>query len=242
MILSTRAIVLGKQAYSDSFCIAHLFTEAVGMVSYRIPLNQSSRKSKAGQLRRLINPLSELNLVVEHRDGRTLQEIKEAEYATIRLDILSHPTKLSMAHFLSEVLTHILRETPGEESLFTYITNSLDILEHSSEGVANFHLAFLYQLLHHVGIAPRDYYSPYAKGWFDLAESRYMDRAPLSPSIPPQEAAFLPLFARISYRNMRFFRFSVSERRGILHYLLTYYSLHFSHVGNLSSPDVLAQL
>lgn len=243
MLFSTRAIVLSKHAYNDRFCIAHLFTETMGMVSYRIPLASAGRKGKAQHLRRLIAPLSELQLIVDHREGRGLQEIKEAEHATIRLNLLSHPTKLSIVQFLSEVLTHILRDIPSEEPLFTYITRSLDVLEESSSGIANFHLAFLYQLLHFVGIAPSDYsYSRQSKVWFDLAEARFVEKAPLSPCIPPDEVRFLSIFMRISYDNMKAYRFSVTERRRILNYLLTYYSLHFAHIGQLSSPDVLALL
>ncbi|MBB6276072.1 DNA repair protein RecO (recombination protein O) [Porphyromonas circumdentaria] len=214
----------------------------MGMMGYRIPLGSGNKKGKAQNLRRLIAPLSELQIIAEHREGRALQEIKEAEHARIRLNLLSHPVKLSIAHFLSEVLTHILRDIPGEEELFAYITHSLDVLEECHLGTANFHLTFLYHLLDFVGIAPSQYHSHFPRGWFDLAEARFVERAPLSPCIPPEEVYFLPTFQRITYKNMSVFHFSVTERRRILNYLLTYYSLHFAHVGQLSSPEVLSLL
>lgn len=241
MLLTTRGLVLKKQVYNDSKVIVSLLTECCGVVSYLVPLPGGARGKRA-QMYRLIYPLSELLLEVEHREGRSLQEIREAEPAVLRIDTLSHPVKSSITFFLAEVLWRILRGTEEDTSIYTYISDSLEILEHSTRGIANFHIVFLYQLLHQLGLYPTEIGHFRPGDWFDLGEARFVPSASYGASIPPHEASFLPTLCRINYSNMSCFRFSVEQRRTIIDYLLLYYSFHLNHFGELSTLQILTSM
>ena len=104
------------------------------------------------------------------------------------------------------------------------------------------HICFLVGLTSYMGITPNvESFSP--GYYFDMQEGVFVSHRPLNnPFLPPMEAAFMVKLMRINYVNMRRFRFSRGERRIILDRILSYYALHYTGMGQLSSPAVLHAL
>ena len=50
------------------------------------------------------------------------------------------------------------------------------------------------------------------------------------------------LLSRMTFSNMRLFRFSRDERNRMLDVIISYYRLHNAAIGTLRSPDILKQL
>ena len=74
MLHNTRGIVLNTIPYSDTSLIVKIYTEQFGLQSYIV----SGARSKKGQRKaNLLQPLSQLDLVVQHREKNTLQRIVE---------------------------------------------------------------------------------------------------------------------------------------------------------------------
>lgn len=246
MLLATRAIVLTTRAYNDQFAIAHLLTEEEGVIAYRIPHAPRGRSRRSGKylLQRMMNPLAELAITAEHRPQRSLQQIEQAEYHKLNLNLLLYePNKVHIAFFLAEALYHILRNAPADPEVYRYVSHGIVQLEETKNSCANFHIAFFLGLLDPLGIFPTHLLDEEPKGWFNLKEVAFVPYNPHNGySLSPEEVGALTKIRRINYNNMHLFRFTREERKRTLTYLLDYIKLHYAPIGELSSPAILAHL
>ncbi len=239
MYAKTRGIVLHTLPYNDTLSIVHIYTEHYGRMSYTLPRG-NGRSAKMA--RALYMPLSLLDMEVEVRPGREMQRIKEA-HTWIALPIIqSDPMRVSLAMFISEFLSSVLRGNESQPELFSYVAQSIQLLDRMDGSCANFHLCFLVGLTTYMGIMPN--IDDYRNGtYFNMQEGIFVKEQPLlSPFLPPQEASFMLRLLRMNYTNMHKFRFSRNERKEILNRIITYYGIHLTGMGELSSPAVLHTL
>ena len=187
-------------------------------------------------------PLSVLNLEVEHLPLRDIHRLKEAEIAFPLHDISMNITKVSLSFFLSEFLSHVLRETERNEILFDYLRNSIETLEVTEKGLGNFHLTFMIGLTRFLGIYPNmEHFSRDA--YFDLLNGEFVATTPLHTHfLSKKQSVYLSYFQRINYGNMHLFRLSHSERNTIIDTLLVYYRLHVWDFPPLKSLEVLREI
>lgn len=236
MYEKTRGIVLYTTPYNDTLSVVHIYTERYGRVSYTLPrgTGRSAKMAKA-----LYMPLSLLELEIECRAGRNMQRIREAHTWVALPRIQSNPIRTSLAMFLSEFLGSVLRSSEPQPDLFAYLSQSIQLLDHITEGLGNFHICFLIGLSYYIGITPNtDDYSK--ESYFDMQEGIFVRNCPLSGlSLPPNETAPMMKLLRMNYNNMHKFRFSRTERSAILDRIIIYYNLHLTGMGHLSSPAIL---
>lgn len=235
----TRGIVLHTIPYNDSLSVVHIYTERYGRMAYTLPRG-AGRAAKMA--RALYMPLSLLELEVETRPGRSLQRIREA-HTWIPLPYMqSDPIRASLAMFLSEFMGSVLRNNEPQPELFAYIARSIHLLDRINNGLGNFHLCFLIGLTSYMGITPNT--DGYRRGtYFDMQEGIFVSEQPLfNPSLQPDEATFMIKLLRMNFANLHLYRFSRGERNIILDRIITYYSIHLSGMGQLSSPAVLHAL
>lgn len=244
MLVASKAIVLSKVPYNDRYAVANLYLREQGIVAYRLPL-QGGKKSLATRLRRLIYPLSELDIVAEHKPLRSIQTLIEVVPNPIRLDISLNPTKRELSFFLAETLHKMLRNAKGDSAIYDYISRSLDFLEQASSKIDNFPIAFFLHLLSPCGVSPdwEEIMLNYQQGdYFNLVDVRFQNSLPRGEFLTKKEAQFLKTFVRISYNNMHLFHFSEEERRRSIHLLLSCYRIHFGYFGEVHSSEVLESL
>ncbi len=241
--LSTRAIVLRMHPYSDRYSILHCYCQDCGRQNFLLPSTKPSRR-KSPRMAQLVSPLAEIELLYQQRPQRDLQRIDQLSLFRPRLQLQCDQIKQSIVIYLSEFLSHILRNQEPETLLYEFLSHSIDQLDECKQSAANFHIAFLLQLLRHLGIQPDLAPDFGAKVlYFDLLESRYTDVAPLHAyTVPTQGLRFMQLLARMSYDNMHRFRLTRLQRRQILAYIETYYRLHLPDFPSLRSPQTLAAL
>ena len=239
MLHKTEGIVLGTSTYSDIYGIAQVFTRDYGRVSYLLPLSHG-RKSKIKTS--LFFPLSVLNLEVEHLPLRDVHRMKEAERQFPLYDLCTNMTKVSLAFFLAEFLSRVLRESDHNEHAFDYIKNSVETLEAAKKGVANFHLAFMFGLTRFLGIFP-NMDRPGEGAYFDLLQGEFSPRIPAHTHyLSKEQSAYLMQLQRMNYGNMHLFRLSRNNRNTIVDYLLEYYRLHVYDFPPLKSIGILREL
>lgn len=235
----TQGIVLSSSKYSDKFAILNIFTRDFGRVSYLLPKTHGKKSKLNGAM---FFPFSVLTLEVEHLPLREIQRLKEAERQILLYDICSDITKVSLAFFLSEFLSKVLRETENNEILFDYMKHAIEVLEESKSGLANFHLTFILGLTRFLGIYPN--LEDYSRGsYFDLQNGEFTQR------IPPHnyflregESAYLSKLSRINFSNMHLFKMSRDDRNRIINQLLIYYRLHLYDFSEIKSLEVLREL
>ena len=234
-----KGIVLNTIRYSDKHNIVHVYTDVRGLMSFAVPLG----KTHASQMRNaMLMPLSLIDLEASARPGRDLAQMRELRRNYPLTTIYSDPIKNAIALFISELLTHVIQEPEGNDALFRYIEQSVQLLEQMSDGVANFHICFLYHLGNHLGIQPN--VESYGEGnWFDMTDGVFV-RAAVSGhhNLPPQEAKVIHLLSRMTFSNMGVFRFTREERNRMLDVIISYYRLHNAAIGTLRSPEILKQL
>lgn len=175
MLCKTRGIVLHSIPYNDKYSIIYMYTEAFGRASYLVA---RSRGKKSSVSKALFMPLSVVEMEVEHLNKRDLHRIRETKLCYPLTEVFCNPVKNILALFLSEILFRVVKETEPDSRLFEYLFESIQLLELSDKGVANFHLVFLLRLLHYLGIYP-NVESYVAGSCFDMLNGVFVDRIPM---------------------------------------------------------------
>ena len=234
-----KGIVLNTIRYSDKHNIVHVYTDGRGLMSFAVPLG----KTQAARMRNaLLMPLSLIDLEAGIRPGKDVATLREVRRNYPLATLYGDPIKNAIALFISELLAHVIQEPEGNDPLFRYIEQSVQLLEEMPGQVANFHICFLYHLGAHVGIQPN--LESYRQGyWFDMTEGVFVPAAVRGHAmLQPQEAQVIHLLSRMTFSNMGVFRFNRDERNRMLDLIISYYRLHNAALGTLRSPDILKQL
>ncbi|MDR0186952.1 DNA repair protein RecO [Prevotella brunnea] len=236
MLVKTAAVVLRSIKYGESSLIVDVLTEKSGRVSFivRVPKTSKSRVKK-----QYFQPLTILDLEYFDRARSTLQHIRDARIAVPYSTIPFDPIKSSLLFFLSEFLFYVTQSEQENAALFRYIVNSLEWLDASSEGLANFHLLFMARLSRFVGFYPN--LTTYREGsFFDLRNGCFSPKAPLHTDfLSSADATFVINLMRMNYETMHLFKFTHEERNRIAALILYYYRLHIPNMPELRSFSIL---
>jgi DNA repair protein RecO (recombination protein O) len=125
------------------------------------------------------------------------------------------------------------------QSLFQYLCYSLQWLDRSQKGLANFHLVFMIRLTRFLGFWPN--IKGYTQGMvFDMRDGTMDNILPSHGQyLNAEESAFLPLLLRMDYASMHLFRFNRQQRSRVLNVLVDYYRMHIPEFPEMKSLDVL---
>jgi len=239
MLHKTKGIVLYSLPYNDNCMIVTIYTEVFGRTAYLVATTRS-KKSKVS--RSLLQPLSVLEMEVEHQNNRDLQRIKEAKSGLILSQLHCHPVKNAITLFLSEVLYRIIQEKETNQALFDYLFRSIKWLDIVDLGVANFHLTFLLQLSAYLGIRPGNKsYKP--DSYFDLQNGVFTETIPLHNNyLNVNDSIVFERLLRMNYENMALYTFTRQERTAIIRHIIDYYRLHLSDFPEIKSLAVMQSL
>ncbi len=239
MLSKTRGIVLHSIPYNDRYSIIYMYTEAFGRASYMVA---HSRGKKSNVSKTLFMPLSVLEMEVEHQAKRDIHRIKESKICFPLNDLCCNPVKNILALFLSEVLYRVIKETEPDSRLFDYLYNSIHLLEHTDQGIANFHLVFMMGLLRYLGVFP--HIETYQEGsYFDLQNGIFVHSVPLHRYyLNKDDSAVFARLLRISYENMSLYSFSRHDRVNIVNRIIEYYRLHLPEFPEIKSIAVMQSL
>ena len=239
MLNKTKGIVLGSVNYNDKYNLVQVFTSSFGKVTYLV----AKTKGKSGKVpRSLFVPMSVIEMEVSHQPSRDIQRIREAHSLGARYSISSDMVKASMVFFVSEFLNKALRDINDSAFIFSFIEQSVNILEMTERSVANYHLVLMLKLSHFLGFYPNlEDYSP--GNYFDMINGEFVNRQPLHRHyLDRMESQALARLSRITYENMHYFNFSRNERVNIVSRMLEYYRLHLYDFPDMKSLDVLHEL
>lgn len=192
----------------------------------------------------LYAPLSVLDLVLEGHSNHDILKIAEAQ-------LLQSPYMLSMADpgktaqclYMAELLDKTIGEI-GEPNpkLWSFISQSIELLELMQEGSANFHLVFTTRLCHLIGFHVDN--STYREGMqFDISEGVYT-ALPIYHAyyLTPESASWLHKLLGTGFSNLADLQLSREQRNVLLDMMLTFLNIHMPEMGTLRSVDVLKEL
>lgn len=237
MIVTTKAIVISSLRYAEADLIVSCFTEVDGMKSYML---RNILKSKKGKLRTsFFQPLSQLELIANHKNKGTLEYIKEAKivypYQTLHSDIL----KSSLVMFCSEILKSTIKEEEPNPQLFQFLSYAFQWLD-LHETYANFHILFLLKLSQYLGFYPDDSNVDYP--YFNIQEGTFEKQFNDHFSEEGPEVEALKQFFNQDFSTFSEIKLQKKTRTATLNLLLNYYHYHSQGFKTPKSLAVLQQL
>ncbi|WP_347373487.1 DNA repair protein RecO [Aequorivita sp. Q41] len=237
MVVATKAIVFSAIKYSEADLIVSCYTEIAGVKSY---LLRNILKSRKGKLKAsYFLPLTQLELIADHKNKGTLEYIKEAKinnpYQTLHTDIV----KSGLVLFLSEMLKNCIREEETNQELYTFLENALHWLD-QNDAVANFHIYFLLQLSMYLGFYPDA--SNIEQKYFNISEGNFQARNTNSYCLEGERIANFKSFFDIKIQAIKDIKLTKKQRHDVLELILNYYSFHMQGYQKPKSLAVLNQL
>jgi len=231
MIINTNAIVLSKLKYRDNDLIVKCYTQQLGLVSVIL---RGVLKSKRGQSKSAYyQPLSQLQLVIDYKNNRSLQSVKEAKLNHLYTSLHTNVLKGSIVMFLTEVLSNALREEEQNDMLFSYLETTLQWLDVRAE-YSNFHLLFLLNLTKYLGFYPDLKNIEY--NYFNLNDGKFESQEQSKYSITGENLTLLKQLLGTTFDALYSIKVNGKQRQSFLNMILLYFELH---LGSFRTPKSL---
>ncbi len=235
MLHTTRGIVLRTIRYNDKAVIANIYTELFGLQGYLIHTGKNKKSA-------LLQPLTCLEITVEHKANKSLQRIKEAQCSPQFTDIPYNTSKSSLAIFIAEVIYRSVKEEESNLPLFKFLHSTILLLDEETNGCSNFHLSFLVHLSGYLGFFPGNNYSE-NESFFDLEEGVFVNGNPVHPNfIDRKITPCLTELMNNSIDQHAMLNINKTQRRELLSALMDYYRLHLQGMSEVRSYRVLEEV
>jgi len=237
MLLKTKGIVIKQTKFSDSGVIVKIFTEELGVQSFFVRgLRGKKSKSKSA----MFQPLTLIDMVVSYSENKSLHNIKEVTVSHAYQTVTENMIKRALLFFINELLHKSLREEAENKDLFNWIYNALVWLDLAEDGIVNFHLIFMMQLMVFLGFYPKNENSG-INSVFDMQEGRFCSNKPVHPYyVIGDRAKLLSSIQHTSFEDSVNLGLSNKNRKIIIETLTTYYKIHLPAFGDFKSLDVLS--
>jgi DNA repair protein RecO (recombination protein O) len=237
MLYQTQGIVIHTVPYSDNRVIAKIYTRNFGLQSFIVTVS----RSKSGKIKSpLLQPLTQLELRIELKEKSALHTIKDLALGVPYQHLHNDIVKTSLALFTAELLHRTVREEERNEQLYDYISKSVQLLDLSVEGAADFHLLFMMNLTKYLGFYPLENESG-DKSVFDLVNGIYIDGAPSHFNyLDVAESRLFELVSRATFEQLGNLSLNGDKRKIILNTLLRYYEAHVPSMQKMQSHEVLS--
>lgn len=239
MLEKTRGIVLHTIKYSDSGIVVQFYTRKFGRLSALI---RGIRKKKSGKHSIMFQPMFIIDMEMYYKPSREMQLLKEFSLSRPFYDIHSNIRKSSVALFLGEVLSSVLREESPQEELFDYIEQSMISFDEARDNYANSHIAFLAGLSTRLGFEPVKRGDP-SEIFFDLLNGRFLATPPVHGEYAPENVSrVLAEFLETPEDKAGNIVLTGKQRNEVLETILRFYSLHLPSLRKINSLDVLKEV
>lgn len=237
MQVTTKAIVFSALKYGDTSLIVKAFTASDGIKSYLLRGVLSSKKGKLKTA--YFQPLTQLEIVANHKNKGTLETLKEAKvfyhYQTLYADM----AKNAMTLFLAELLGNSIREEEMNEDLYQFLEASLQWLDIHKD-VTNFHLHFMLSLTRYLGFYPDVYQID--KPYFDLLEGEFIATESLNPMLRGENIYYFKTLLGTNFDAMHTVKMKKTNRQELLKSLILYFELHLQGFRKPKSLAVLNEV
>lgn len=237
MLITTKTFVFTAMKFGEADLIAKCFTEKSGLRTYML---KNILKSKKGKLKAsLFQPLTQLEIVANHKDKGTLEYIREAKllvpYERLHTDVF----KSTVVMFLSEVLRNAIKEEEPNGGLYRFLENSFTWFD-SIDKAPNFHLFFLLELTRYLGFYPDTSQADGAV--FNLLDGTFQDVKTNDHCISDENVFVLKQFLGIDFEALSRIKLNQTNRSRFLLMVLQYYQVHLQGFQKPKSLTVLNEI
>lgn len=239
MLVKTRGIIFKSIKYSETSLILDIYTEELGLQKYII---SGVRSKKARTTASMLQIMSLLDLVVYHRENKTLNRIKEVQTAHIYTQLPFNVRRGAVGMFITEIARKTIREPEANRDLFQFLFDTLVHLDQTPRTIANLHLHFLLELSQFLGFLPGDDYSEQTP-FFDLQEGRFLAQKPAHTHfLSANQSQRLDQLLNLDKENCHQVIFTREERAQLLRSLLDYYRLHIENFPAVNAHLILEEI
>lgn len=240
MIQSIRAIALHSLRYGETSLIAYLYSKEQGRVTLMV--NGAYSKGKGGGKVVFFQPLTMLDILYYPGRHGGMGRLKELSPYTTFVTLPYIHVKRTIALFIGEIIYRTIREEESNPSLYQYLENSIQYLDHMEQGIANFHLVFLAHLSKHLGFHPMGLYSEETP-FFDIKTGHYVSREPNHPQYLSSEvSSTLSLLLSLRFEEAHLVSLNRNQRNEYLQGIINYYAFHLGSFNNINSLQVLTEV
>ena len=231
MEISLKAIVLKAIKYGDKSIVLRCLTDELGLQAYMVnSLYSKGSKVKPG----MVLPLTQLDLLVSHKNKGTLERIKDARVNPIYNHLHLDPIKNAICLFLTEVLHMVVREQEENNPFYPLTTKYIARVE-AGKALSTVPLDFVFDLTSVLGFYPDVKES--SGSYFDMIEGRLAEHAPFhSTFFNPHQTQLLLQFLKKESPLSR------EGKRELLKAMLQYFKVHHETFGKVKSLEVLQEL
>lgn len=236
MLVTTPALVISALKFGEADLIVKCYTQSDGLKSY---LLRRILKSKKGKLRTaMFQPATQLELVANHKNKGTLENIREAKilhpYQNLHTDI----SKTSIVLFLSELLRNVIQEEEENPALYSYLSHAFLWLD-AEDQTANFHILFLLELTKYLGFYPDTSQSDLS--YFNLETGQFQPHADLN-TLTGEDLDLFKKLLSVKFDSLNSLKLNKKLRSSLITMLLSYYNLHVQGFKKPKSLGVLNDL
>ncbi len=231
----TEGIVLKQLKYSESSIIVKIYTLDFGIQSYIV---KGVRKKSKKNLAVLFQPLTHLELSSFNYKKSDLNIYKEGKNIYLFKSIHTHPIKMTLTFFISEVLLATLREESSNPELYNFVSQSIQFLD-EEQNYANFHIWFMLNLTKFLGFFPNTELSEGV--YFNLTEGGFV-REESTFTCTLEESIFVKKFLKSSLNECLDLKLNKLNRQTILDIIIKYYNLQNHTISNLNSLKIVQEV
>lgn len=242
MTHKTKGIVLRAIKYGETSLVVSIFTELFGVQSYLV--NGIRTQKKAGNKAAMFQPAAILEMEVYHNELKTLQRIKEFNWAVLYDNVLSNVITNSISLYMMELLHKTLRQPEEHAELYNFCEDALLQLDKAHNVItANFALYFTLHLSYFFGFRINNNYSEKNK-FLDLVDGNFMEDQPHHAAfLSGQLAAITSEILNIMQpEELEQLKLNYEIRRTLLVKYQEYYKLHIPDFGQMKSLVILQEL
>lgn len=236
MLHKVRGIVLRTTRYGDTSIVVQVYTDVFGLQGYIVNgVRTVKGKGKAS----LYQHGNLLEMVVYHKEQGGLMRVSECAFAHIYEQLPFQVVKGGLLLFYIEILNKIIREGEAQPDLFDFVFESFIDLDQTDKKISAHPIWFLLGMTKYLGAYPH-----YSDGcYFDLQDGVFTDHIPPHLLYLDQaQTQSLRYCLEPELRNYDQLNLTTSNRKKLLHSLISYYKHHVSDFGEIKSLDVLEGL
>jgi len=239
MWTSLNGILLKKIQYSDNKYILKIFTEDKGLNSFyfKSPHKKNTKKSRNVNILNLSMPIIEFLCTDNDND---INIIKEINISLVYENIPHSFVKQSITMFMNELILETIKLQQNDEEIYTFIKNSLIILDNSKESLANFPLWFTVKFAMKLGFAPSKPENTNNK-LFDLISGKFVKVDKIN-SITLEENLSEYLLNMIETDEYYLTEISKLQRKKMMIFMLDFFSFHADFDPNLKTLKILNEV
>jgi DNA repair protein RecO (recombination protein O) len=240
MIQKTKAIALHSVKYGESSLIAYVYSESHGRLSLMVHSAYGKKKSTGKAV--FFQPLSIVNLIYYHKELQALSTLKEvttaASFSTIPFD----PIKRAIAIFIGEVVYRTIREEEPNPVMYSFLENSIQLLDVMHGGASNFHLIFLAQLSRYLGFFPGNSWSEETP-IFDYKNGLFVNSESIHPLyFDKDKSKLIGKILSTPFNESETLILNHRTRAQLIDCFLSFYQVHIESVSGIKSLPILSQV